>query len=180
MPYQGHYQRKKEKQLQADQSDAKKELTNEAPDVRKKDDSAQEQDTAGKTENFFTRHVKLLTFLVCMVLFFVFFGPWNIQRFVEWKKEQDALENRMPEAYIEHLIDIGSELQWSDFSHYQYKVIAEGYAYIREYHTDEDRYLLLVSAAGEGKKLDSVILMRNSDGEQWQLLDTEAGPIVWQ
>ncbi len=36
------------------------------------------QDTAGKTENFFTRNVRLITFLCCLAVFLTFFGPISI------------------------------------------------------------------------------------------------------
>lgn len=171
MPYQGHYKRKKEQRAE---EFTKEENGQNCRECTEQNTASKAILTAGKTENFFTRHVKLLTFLVCLSLFFMFFGPWNISRLAKWKKEQDELKDRMPEKYIEHLIEIGPELEWADFSHYTYKVIAEDYAYIREYHTAKDEYLLLVSAEAEGKKLDSVLLMRRSDGVQWQLLESKS------
>lgn len=35
-------------------------------------------DTYGTTETFFTRHVRLITFLVCIAVFLVFFGPVSV------------------------------------------------------------------------------------------------------
>ena len=36
------------------------------------------KDTVGKTENFFTRNVKLITFLICLGVFLAFFGPITV------------------------------------------------------------------------------------------------------
>ena len=35
-------------------------------------------DTTGKTETFFTRNVKLITFLICIAVFLGIFGPLSV------------------------------------------------------------------------------------------------------
>ncbi len=45
-------------------------------------------DTVGKTETFFTRHVKLITFLCCLGVFLAIFGPWSVFRIVDYIKEK--------------------------------------------------------------------------------------------
>ena len=60
----------------------------------KREELPPEEQTVGKTENFVTAHVKLITFLVCLAVFLTFLGPWSVWRITEWVKqaEQDALE----------------------------------------------------------------------------------------
>ena len=56
-------------------------------------------DTAGKTENFFTRNVKLITFLICIAIIFSPFVVTYIKDVIEEKR----LEKR-PEMTVEELI----------------------------------------------------------------------------
>ena len=46
----------------------------------------QQIDTAGKTENFFTRNVKLITFLICITVIFSPFVVVYIQDTIEAKR----------------------------------------------------------------------------------------------
>ena len=49
-----------------------------------------EINTAGKTETFLTRNVRLITFLICMAVFFSVFGPlsiFHIRRYIEENRE---------------------------------------------------------------------------------------------
>lgn len=48
------------------------------------------EDTIGKTENFATRHVKLITFLICLTVFLALAGPWSVFRIVDWYRERNA------------------------------------------------------------------------------------------
>lgn len=55
-------------------------------------------DTAGKTETFFTRHVRLITFLICMAVFFCTFvplalwGPVNVFDLLQSCNENEGRE----------------------------------------------------------------------------------------
>ena len=46
-------------------------------------------DTAGKTENFFTRNVKLITFIICIVIIFSPFVVTYIQDTVKARREAE-------------------------------------------------------------------------------------------
>ena len=61
----------------------------------------QQIDTAGKTENFFTRNVKLITFLICITVIFSPFVVVYIQDTIEAKR----LEAR-PEMTVDELVVI--------------------------------------------------------------------------
>lgn len=43
-----------------------------------------EQETVGKTETFFSRNVRLITFLICMAVFFGTVGPWSVFKIYEY------------------------------------------------------------------------------------------------
>lgn len=48
-------------------------------------------DSAGKTETFFTRNVRLITFLTCIAIFLAFFGPvsvFTIGKLIERRADQ--------------------------------------------------------------------------------------------
>ena len=90
----------------------------------------QQIDTKGKTETFFTRNVKLITFLICITVIFSPFVVVYIQDIVEAKR----LENR-PEMTVENLIAIaerGNDLRQRDlekFVEYREEVEMQGMKY---------------------------------------------------
>ena len=76
-------------------------------------------DTAGKTETFFTRNVRLITFLICIAVFFALFGPisvFQIHRYIQ--------ENRVdprPRMTVEEVSDVAdraNNLRMSEFDKY--------------------------------------------------------------
>ena len=137
-----------------------------------------EDDTAGQTETFMTRNVKLITFLVCLALFLTFFGPWSVKRIREWVAQQE-MEQAIAETAITYdemleIIQRGSMLDWSDFEGHYYEVLWETGMCIRQYTVtveEGEGYRLMVSAASEIAPLDSVLLIRNSDHAEVELLD---------
>lgn len=162
MPYQGYYHKQ-------DKPVPEKE-------VAKTESQNAPEDTAGKTENFFTCHVKLLTFLACLVVFLTFFGPWSVHRIIEWRRQKVANENPFPEERVEYLIEKGDRLTWADFGDYSYSVIAEDLCYTRQYVTADGTYYIMVTSEKEGGTLTSVILIRTSDYQNTELLsDGSAG-----
>ena len=90
----------------------------------------QQIDAKGKTETFFTRNVKLITFLICITVIFSPFVVVYIQDTVEAKR----LENR-PEMTVENLIAIaerGNDLRQRDlekFVEYREEVEMQGMKY---------------------------------------------------
>ena len=60
-----------------------------------------------RPEGFAGRNVKVITFLVCMVIFFAFFGPVSFFRIRDCaeKKQSEAL----PELTVENLIDFAND-----------------------------------------------------------------------
>ena len=75
----------------------------------------------GKTENFATRNVKLITFLVCLAVFLVFLGPlsvWRISEMVNDKQEADQVAAQMPLGALLAVADKGADASWKDFRAY--------------------------------------------------------------
>ena len=77
----------------------------------------QQIDTAGKTETFFTRNVKLITFLICIVIIFSPFVYVYIMDTIEAKR----LEKR-PEMTVDELVliaDRAKDLHMRDLDKYE-------------------------------------------------------------
>ena len=76
-----------------------------------------QMDTAGRTETFFTRNVKLITFLICVAVIFSPFVITYIQDIVQ--AQRDAAR---PEMTVDELIEIvhkGGDLRQKDLSKYE-------------------------------------------------------------
>ena len=83
-----------------------------------REDLPPEQQTAGKTETFVTRNVKLITFLVCLTVFLVFLGPISVWQISEWiaHAEQEALEESyIPMDALLIIADKAGDAHWRDF-----------------------------------------------------------------
>ncbi len=100
----------------------------------KREELPPEEQTVGKTENFVTAHVKLITFLVCLAVFLTFLGPWSVWRITEWVKqaEQDALEESyMPLGALLSIADKGTDAHWRDFRPFGYtETVAEADGFV--------------------------------------------------
>ena len=77
----------------------------------------QQIDTAGKTETFFTRNVKLITFLICIAVIFSPFVVTYIKDVIEDKR----MENR-PEMTVDELVLFAKrakDLRQADFAKFE-------------------------------------------------------------
>ena len=74
-------------------------------------------DTAGKTENFFTRNVKLITFLVCVIIIFSPFVATYIQDTIKARQEEERPE--MTVEYLMLLAERGKDLRQRDLSKFE-------------------------------------------------------------
>ncbi len=154
MPYPGSYQNR---QKRATTDGGSKRAKRNAPD------------TVGKTENFFTCHVKLLTFLACLVVLLALFGPWNVYRIVQWYEQNHAQDNTsdaMTEEVLQGIIACGKDLAWGDFDGYAYELVMDTNVYIRRYDVRGGNYSLWVSSASEGEEIVSVLLVDMKNGYQ--------------
>lgn len=74
-------------------------------------------DTAGKTETFFTRNVKLITFLICITIIFSPFVITYIQDMIDARREAER-----PELTVDELVFIaqrGKDLRQRDLAKFE-------------------------------------------------------------
>ena len=81
---------------------------------QKKKKKKQTQDTVGKTENFFTNHVKLITFLVCLGIFLVFLGPISVFTVMDYLEKKNDPRIPMTEEDLITLSEMNRDLYFSD------------------------------------------------------------------
>ena len=90
----------------------------------------QQIDTAGKTENFFTRNVKLITFLICITIIFSPFVVTYIQDVIDARREAE-----LPQLTVDDLVFVaerGKDLRQRDlakFEDYRDEVDMQGMKY---------------------------------------------------
>ena len=102
-------------------------------------------DTVGKTETFFTRNVKLITFLICLGVFLALFGPISVFTVKKYLEEKEDTRPIMTESELLVLSELDRDLYFSDLKGYKgredihsqkYKVnVADG-TEIREKETE--------------------------------------------
>ena len=91
-----------------------------------------EKETPGKTENFFSTHVRLITAVVTIAVLLALIGPWSVFKLIEWydATHKEVSETLISEAALERIVAKGKDLNWVDFDGYSHDVIADDYAYI--------------------------------------------------
>lgn len=108
-----------------------------------------QMDTAGKTENFFTRNVKLITFLICIA---VIFSPFVIAYVKDYIEEHR--EDPRPEMTVDDLAVIarkGDDLCMSDLDAFEGERIdndMQGMTYVMYRIHVTDRFVLSASFDG--------------------------------
>lgn len=93
-------------------------------------DEPQICELAGKTETFFSRNVKLITFLICIAVIFSPFVITYIQDIVQAQREADRPEMTVDE--LTHIAKIGNDLRQRDlskFDDYREEVDMQGMKY---------------------------------------------------
>ena len=136
----------------------------------------QQIDTAGKTETFFTRNVKLITFLICVVVILSPFVLTYIQDTIEDKR----LEKR-PEMTVDNLVAIaerGDDLRQRDLSNfvgYRTEVEMQGmkYAMYRIPITHKDDLVLSISFDASLDYVFHLKLINQDTKEELDLLSDE-------
>lgn len=136
----------------------------------------QQIDTAGKTETFFTRNVKLITFLICVV---VIFSPF-VLTYIQDNIEDKRLEKR-PEMTVDNLVAIaerGDDLRQRDLSSfvgYRTEVEMQGmkYAMYRIPIVHEDDLVLSISFDASLDYVFHLKLINQDTKEELDLLSDE-------
>ena len=108
-----------------------------------------ETETVGKTETFFTRHVKLTAFLLTLALFLVLFTPIAILEAKDYfsKKGDDRPEMTTTDLIL--LMDRKASLTLNDFTAYIGREMEGGEGDYRYYYIEFGGQYLLTVAAGK-------------------------------
>jgi hypothetical protein len=133
----------------------------------------EQQDTAGKTETFVSRNIKLLTFLACMaviVMIMAGFGMYRARHYGDDVKEPD---NVMTVNQMQTLVAKGEALTWRDFDGYACEVVSENIAYVCCYDVEGGDYCFMVTSETKGTPIISVIWVDFTVGEQTEIFAPE-------
>ncbi len=151
----------------------KNKRTEEAPAASST--SGRTSPASGKTENFFTNHVKLLTFLITSFLLIAAMVGWTV--WVNWKYDPPEPENLMSESEMQALVKKGNTLTWEDFAPYASEVLVnEQRGYICSYDVKGGRYCFWVASEYEGSPITSVLWYEVAKGTQTEIFAPEVEP----
>ena len=126
------------------------------------------KDTVGKTENFLSRNVKLITFLICLGVFLAFFGPLTIFKIIAYIEERKDTRPVMSEEELITLSELDRDLYYSD---------------IKGFKGTEDIRSITVSVMGGGTATREVEIYYYFDvGENYTALaiaEIDTGKIIY-
>lgn len=119
-----------------------------------------------RKEGFFQSHVRLITFLICIGVFLLVFGPWNIYRIsksiADNKKTVDGKRDMSMET-VYALSERGEELSWLHFEEYNYTDMSystnDGEYIKREYHVKDTGYIVWVGGIKGQDRPDYIYLI---------------------
>ncbi|MBE6621126.1 MAG: hypothetical protein E7625_07190 [Ruminococcaceae bacterium] len=124
-------------------------------------------DTVGKTETFWSRNVKLVTFICCMAVIIAGMVAFGI--FLHGETKQP--DNLMTEEQMQALVEKGSLLTVKDFEPYPRSVMMEDVVSIYRYDVKGDNYYFIVTV--EGRSLVSVYLTDLRTFEETVVVDNQ-------
>lgn len=132
---------------------------------KKKDQSVEQTDTVGKTETFFTRHVKLLAFLLTLTLFLAAFTPLAILEARDYFSKKGDNRPEMTTTDLILLMDRKSTLTLDDFTAYVGREMEAGEGDYRYYYIEVSGGYLLTVAANRASGRVEMCLLR-ADGRE--------------
>ena len=134
----------------------------------------------GKRESFFSRHVRIITFSICVVLILTVLGPWSIDRLVSKQRESifgsDMSDKQDITARdIVSLAERGDALTWSDFNKFNYNDLSYDYRdsatnkkkteYQREYSVDGMLTVKVIGSSLSGRPSSVQLIYYGKDAE---------------
>ena len=136
-----------------------------------KEDKPQAVQTARKTENFFTRNVRLMTFLITIGMFLVVVGPIFVLEASEyWGKGGDARPD-MTTGDLIVLSDIKGALRVSDITKFSCdERDQDGTPYVLVTVDIEPHYTMMASAEKATGKVIYCEVLSNETGEKVDVL----------
>lgn len=138
-----------------------------SPDKRRK---KEKPDTAGKTESFWTRNVKAITFFVCLAVFLAVFGPMSVFRIIEIVEEQRVDGELMHTEDILLLAERREYLTMDQFRAYDGD--EQSFSDIGSYYRIrvEDRFLVTVGSETEDGRVSYFSVTHLSSGESIEVM----------
>lgn len=117
-------------------------------------------------QSLWQTYPKLITFIVCILIFLILFGPYNISHIaeaIEERKNQVDDKTNIPMHTVYILSDMGIEVSWIHFQKYNYTDISyeiDGKKYIkREYPVGNTGYIIWVGGESTEKSPEYVYLI---------------------
>ena len=149
-----------------------KKKNEEAPEVELV--AEPEIDTAGETETFWTRNVRLLTFLICTAVFLAVFGPISVFQ-IKSCIEENATGDPLTADAVITLAERRLALKLSDFEDYE-KTVSEGEDAVLYTIKVGEEYLVMVGAEDEDGMLTTFTVSRIQTDETVDVLATTYKP----
>ena len=151
----------------------KREVKDVQPEPIRREEKKTPGDTVGQTETFFTRNVKIITFIGCMVIIVAIMAGFGIYRAMHYGDLAPEPENLMTPEEMQALVAKGGDLTWQDFDGYGYEVKGEDIVYICQYDVQGGEYYLMVTSEQKGTSIISVILVDLNNYEQTEIFAPE-------
>ena len=133
-----------------------------------------------KCEGFFSRHVRIITFAICVVLILTVLGPWSIDRLVTKHRESifgsdmSNKEDITPNDIVA-LAQLGETLTWKNFNDFNYNDLSQDYLdevtnkkrteYRREYAVDGMLVVRVIGNSTSGRPTSVQLLYYGKDAE---------------
>ena len=128
------------------------------------------EDTTGKTETFWTRHIKLITFLIVIAVFLALFGPYNVFDLAKSINEKREIEGRITMEEVIALGDLRGTIYLKQLTKYSGEL--SDLQQLSMYTMDiDDRYMLIATAE---KPSGRVIYLHLNDRQTKQTIDIRA------
>lgn len=154
-------------------------------DTRSENHEAPDTEEKKKKQSIWQTYPKLIAFIICVAVFLLVFGPWNIyhisQKISERINNEDDKTN-IPMETVYKLSEMGHGITWMHFEKYNYTDMSyktKDTEYIKhEYpvgdtgyvvwvggtsEDEEPEYIYLIDMAGTGKQID----IRKEDAEKF-------------
>ena len=100
-------------------------------------------------ERFFSTHVKLITFIICMAVILTVLGPWGIDTLVQKRRANtfgEEIESRkiLSAEGVIMLSDMGYDVTWDTLKAFSYTDFSDDDSFIREYEIADSSLTLRV------------------------------------
>ena len=131
------------------------------------------EETTGQTETFWTRHVKLITFLIVIAVFLALFGPYNVFDLAKSINEKREMEGRITMEEVIALSDLHGSVYLSQLTKYSGEL--SNLQQLSMYSMDiDERYMLIATAEKNGGR---VLYLYLNDRDTGRTVDILTGDV---